>query len=41
MMHQEIAEKATAAQTETKPGAQHKVLLDWKERLEGLEDSKK
>ena len=40
MMHQEIAEKAKAAQTETNPGAQHKALLDWMERLEGLEDSK-
>ena len=36
MMHQEIAEKAKAAQTETNPGAQHKALLDWGETLLNL-----
>ncbi len=36
MLHQEIAEKAKAAQTETNPGAQHKALLDWGEALLNL-----
>jgi len=36
MMHQEIVEKAKAAQKETNPGAQHKALLDWGEALLNL-----
>ena len=35
-MHQEIVEKAKAAQKETNPGAQHKALLDWGEALLNL-----